>query len=66
MIPLNGFCYRTMLQSLDLLGEFENRFGTAQLSASCLAIHTDPRAARWIWEQTSPLKGLTERLGPPF
>lgn len=63
MIPLNGFCYRPLLRALGLLEEYERRFGTAQLGTSGLPIHTDPAAARWIWEQTSPLDSLPERLG---
>jgi hypothetical protein len=63
MIPLNGFCYRPLLRALDLLGEYERRFGTAQLGTSGLAVHTDHAAARWIWEQTAPLESLPDRLG---
>ena len=62
MIPLNGFCYRPLLRSLGLLAEYESRFGTAQLGTSGLPIHTDPLAARWIWEKTTPLEDLPERL----
>jgi hypothetical protein len=62
MIPLNGFCYRPLLRALGLLEEYERRFGTAQLGTSGLPVHTDPAAARWIWEQTTPLESLPERL----
>jgi hypothetical protein len=55
MIPLNGFCYRHLLEVLGLLGDYEARFGRARLATSGLPVHTDPAAARWIWEHTSPL-----------
>ena len=32
MIPLNGFCYRTLLDMLGLLEEYEAQFGTARLA----------------------------------
>jgi hypothetical protein len=63
MIPLNGFCYRPLLRTLGLLDEYERRFGTAQLGTSGLPIHDDHAAARWIWEQTTPLESLPDRLG---
>jgi hypothetical protein len=62
MIPLNGFCYRHLLEALGLLGEYEARFGRARLATSGLPIHTDPVAARWIWEHTSPLSVTAARL----
>jgi hypothetical protein len=55
MIPLNGFCYRHLLDMLGLLPEYEALFGKAKLATSGLAIHTNPAAARWIWERTAPL-----------
>ena len=62
MIPLNGFCYRYLLEMLDLLDDYEAVFGRAQLATSGLAIHTDPAAARWIWERTAPLAETAARL----
>ena len=62
MIPLNGFCYRYLLEMLGLLDEYEGRFGTARLATAGLPIHTSPLAARWIWERTAPLEDLAERL----
>lgn len=62
MIPLNGFCYRHLLQMLDLLDEYEARFGKARLATSGLAIDTDPAAARWIWQRTAPLSATGVRL----
>jgi hypothetical protein len=62
MIPLNGFCYRPLLTSLGVLEEFEALFGTARLAVTGLPIQTDPAAARWIWEKTSPLENLAQHL----
>jgi hypothetical protein len=62
MIPLNGFCYRYLLEMLDLLDDYEAVFGRAQLATSGLAIHTDPAAARWLWERTAPLAATATRL----
>jgi hypothetical protein len=62
MIPLNGFCYRYLLEMLGLLEEYEAQFGTARLATAGLPVHTSPLAARWIWEHTSPLEGLAARL----
>ena len=62
MIPLNGFCYRYLLDMLGLLGDYEAAFGRARLATAGLAVHTDPAAARWIWERTSPLAETGSRL----
>jgi hypothetical protein len=62
MIPLNGFCYRHLLEMLGLLDEYEAEFGRARLATSGLAVHNDPAAARWIWERTAPLAATAERL----
>jgi hypothetical protein len=62
MIPLNGFCYRPLLEMLGLLEEYEAQFGTARLATSGLPLHSSPLAARWIWERTAPLEGLAARL----
>jgi hypothetical protein len=63
MIPLNGFCYRYLLEMLGLLDEYEAAFGKARLATSGLAVHTNPAAARWIWERTAPLSATAARLG---
>ena len=62
MIPLNGFCYRRLLELLDLRDDYEIRFGRAQIASSGAAIHEDPEAARWLWEKTSPIEATAERL----
>jgi hypothetical protein len=62
MIPLNGFCYRHLLEMLGLLDAYEAAFGRARLATSGLAVHTDPAAARWIWERTAPLAATAARL----
>jgi hypothetical protein len=62
MIPLNGFCYRHLLEMLGLLDEYEAQFGTARLATAGLPLHDSPLAARWIWEHTAPLEGLVQRL----
>ena len=40
----------------------EARFGSARMATSGIAIQTDPAAALWIWEKTSPLITTAERL----
>ncbi len=62
MIPLNGFCYRYLLEMLGLLEEYEDRFGTAKIATSGLALHENPVAARWIWENTAPLEATAAQL----
>jgi hypothetical protein len=62
MIPLNGFCYRYLLEMLGLLDDYEAAFGRAQLATSGLAVHNDLAAARWIWERTAPLEATAARL----
>jgi hypothetical protein len=62
MIPLNGFCYRHLLESLGLLEEYEAYFGNARIATSGIPIQTDPAAARWIWEKTAPLSDTADRL----
>jgi hypothetical protein len=67
MIPLNGFCYRHLFEMLGLLGDYEAAFGRARLATSGLAVHTDPAAARWVWERSAPLSKTAvqlEALGP--
>lgn len=61
-IPLNGFCYRYLLEALDLIDEYQAAFGPARLAASGLAIHNSPAVARWIWERTAPLENTAARL----
>jgi hypothetical protein len=62
MIPLNGFCYRHLLEAFGLLEEYEAAFGRARIAASGLALHNDPDAGRWIWERTAPLQASADRL----
>jgi hypothetical protein len=62
MIPLNGFCYRHLLNMLDLLDAFEARFGRARLTTAGMPVQTDAEAARWIWEHTAPLEETAGRL----
>jgi hypothetical protein len=62
MIPLNGFCYRYLLETLGLLEEYEAQFGKARLATAGIPLQSNPMAARWIWERTSPLEGLAARL----
>jgi hypothetical protein len=61
-IPLNGFSYRAILDSLDLLEEYESRFGTARIATAGIPIQTDPIVARWIWERTGPLAMTATKL----
>jgi len=67
MMPLNGICYRPLLEMLGLLGDFEHRFGKARSAHAGLPIQDDPKTARWIWEKTAPLSATAEKLGrkPP-
>ncbi len=62
MIPLNGFCYRHLLDMLGLLDEYEATFGTAQLATSGLALHQNPAAAQWIWQRSAPLAATAAKL----
>ena len=62
MIPVNGFSYRSLLERLDLLADFEARFGPASVMTTGHAIAIDPAAARWIWERTTPLAETQARL----
>ncbi len=62
MIPLNGFCYRSLLGMLDMLPAYEACFGPARLATSGLAVHNDPDAALWMWERTAPLADTERRL----
>jgi hypothetical protein len=67
MIPINGFCYRHLLERLGWLDEYEARFGRARIAGSGIAIQNDPAAARWMWERTAPLEETARRLAsiPP-
>jgi hypothetical protein len=62
MIPLNGFCYRPLLEMLGLLEAYEAVFGRARLATAGLPVQTDPLAARWIWEHTAPLADTAAKL----
>jgi hypothetical protein len=62
IIPVNGFCYRYLLEALGLLDEFEERFGRAGIAASGLLIHCDPLVARWIWKRTAPLEATASLI----
>jgi hypothetical protein len=62
MIPLNGFCYRYLLEMLALLDEYEAQFGRARIATAGIPLQGNPAAARWIWERTAPLERLAARL----
>jgi hypothetical protein len=62
MIPVNGFCYRPLLEILGLLDEFEARFRRARIAYSGTPIQDDPAAACWMWERTAPLEQTARRL----
>lgn len=62
IIPLNGFCYRYLLEVLGLLDAYQARFGPARLATTGLPIHTSADAAQWIWKHTGPLTQTAERL----
>lgn len=62
LVTLDGACYRMLLERLGLLEAFEARFGTARLTAAGAPIDSDPSAAAWMWENTSPLARVAERL----
>ena len=62
MIPLNGFCYRHLLEMLGLLDEYEAMFGRARLATAGLPVQNDPAASRWIWQRTAPLAKTAARL----
>ena len=62
MIPVNGFCYRHLLEMLGLLDEYEAAFGPARLATTGVAIQNNPAAARWVWERSAPLATTAARL----
>ena len=62
IIPLNGFCYRTLLEMLGLLSEYEANFGVARIATTGVPVQCSPAAALWIWEKTSPLAATAARL----
>ncbi|MFV0295236.1 MAG: hypothetical protein ACK5JT_03855 [Hyphomicrobiaceae bacterium] len=61
-VPLEGLCYRYLLELLELLKAFELRFGKAMLHADDSVISRNIEAAIWIWEKTSPLTQTAEAL----
>jgi hypothetical protein len=65
MVPINGFCYRPLLEMLGLLDEFEARFGRARIAYCSTPIHDDAAAACWMWERTTPLERTARRLAKP-
>lgn len=68
-LNVNGFAYRQLLARLGLLQAFEQRFGSARLATTGVAVADDPEAARWMWEHTAPLEEVSARLqndGPPL
>ena len=62
MIPLNGVCYRHLLETLGLLAAYEATFGPARIATAGVPLQDDPAAARWIWERTSPLSATASHL----
>ena len=60
--PLNGACYRLVLDRLGCLEEYEARFGRARLASVGTALQNDPAAAQWIWERTIPLERTAARM----
>ena len=62
LIPINGSCYRSVLEAIDKLKEFETRFGRAVLGTSGIPIQMNADAARWMWETTAPLQETLKRI----
>ncbi|MEP9379939.1 hypothetical protein ABLE91_24720 [Aquabacter sp. CN5-332] len=62
VIPVNGFCYRYLLEQLDLLDAYEAKFGRARIAGFGVPIQLDPAAARWMWEHTAPLEETARLL----
>lgn len=62
IIPLDGLCYRFLLEWLNLLEAFELRFGKASMHATDAVIARNAKAALWVWERTSPLSRTAAAL----
>lgn len=62
MIPLDTFCYREFLEARGLLPAFEERFGTARVSADKAPIANDVAAAHWIWNRTGPIDAIAKEF----
>lgn len=54
LLNLNGFSYRTLLNILNIEGQYRTTFG--ELKSACMGVkaHCDAEAARWLWEKSLP------------
>ena len=62
MININGICYRPLLKQLELLEEFEAKFGVARITNLGAPLTDNAEAARWMWQKTAPLEETVTKL----
>lgn len=50
LIPINGYGYRRILEKLDLVGEYTDRFEYPRVSAGAhMQVESNPRVAEFFW-----------------
>lgn len=60
LMPVNGYGYRRVLENMELLSEYEERFGGAVSGIG--DIHTNTEAALYMWEKTLPLNKFAGKM----
>lgn len=63
LIPINGFTYIKVLEKLNLLNEYETKFGKAFYDTTRNnKIISDETAVKYLWEKTSDLDKINDLL----
>lgn len=63
LIPVNGYTYIKVLEELNLLNEYENKFGKTYYDTTRdNKVISNIDAVKYIWDKTSDLKKINENL----
>lgn len=60
IMAINSYGYRRVLETLDLLEDYEKKFGTAVCGRG--NIFTSPDVAEYFWDKTLPINTFAERI----
>jgi hypothetical protein len=67
VLNVNGFSYRTFLETLGLEDAYQERFGELRQSSGWVKAQNDGTAARWLWEHSLPVEDIAARFAAlPF
>jgi hypothetical protein len=66
ILNVNGYSYVPFLERLGLRQDYAKEFGGTPRACTGIPIHTDGRAAAWIWRRSVPLDEVARRFRREF